>query len=59
MRAPSTAKLTEDTDTLSLALTATVTEPETLAPFAGEAIFTDGGVTSPPVLGFPPLAPEL
>src|SRR5262249_35470158 len=43
---PSTFRLTEVTPTLSLAFTCTETVPETVAPPAGEAKLTVGGVVS-------------
>jgi hypothetical protein len=51
---PSTAKLTEATATLSVALTCMLTVPETVDPLVGEVILTVGGVASvPDFTGFP------
>src|SRR5262245_38688490 len=43
---PSPKNWTPTTPTLSAALAETVTVPDTVAPFAGEVIFTVGGVVS-------------
>jgi hypothetical protein len=48
---PSKLKLTDLTPTLSEALVVTVIVPVTVAPFEGEVILTEGGVTSVPEPG--------
>ncbi len=56
---PSTAKVTDDTPTLSLAEAAMVIVPETVEPFAGEVMVMSGAAASTVqvklVLALPPL----